>query len=372
MNAGMNFNDEDAEAGETPFSRRSRFFPASDFEGKPVPPLHWLVPDMIPGSTVTMLGGDGGAGKSLLAKMLGSAVATGGRWLGRDVAGGGVIFMSAEDDEAELQRRLDDIRQIDGQTFSELDRLTLRSLVGEDALLARLDKASGALVPTPLFTDLERLVDKEKPVLVVIDTLADVFPGNENDRTQARQFISQLRGLALRHECAVLLLAHPSLSGLNSGSGTSGSTGWNNSVRSRLYLERVIQDGYEANPDARILRTMKANYGRTGGEIAMTWRDGVFIADAAESGLDRMASGAKAERVFLRLLRLHLEQGRKVNPSGGPNYAAKVFAAHPDAEGCTKRAFGTAMEALLSSGKIAVQHEGPTSRRVTYLTESAP
>ncbi|WP_369675560.1 AAA family ATPase, partial [Enterococcus faecium] len=94
----------------------------------------------------------------------------------------------------------------------------------------------------------------ERPALVGLDTLADLHSGQENDRTTARQFIGLLRGLAIRHGCAVVLLAHPSLTGMASGSGLSGSTAWNASVRSRLYLERVVQDGYEADPDRRVLR----------------------------------------------------------------------------------------------------------------------
>jgi hypothetical protein len=49
----------------------------------------------------------------------------------------------------------------------------------------------------------------------------------------------QLRGLALETSSTALLLAHPSLSGMASGSGTSGSTAWSNSVRSRLYLTSI-------------------------------------------------------------------------------------------------------------------------------------
>lgn len=67
------------------------------------------------------------------------------------------------------------------------------------------------------------------------------------------------------------------------------------------------------NPGARVLTTKKANYGGIGGEIGMTWRNGVFLADKAETGLDRMAKGAKAERVFLKLLRLFDAQGRYVS-----------------------------------------------------------
>jgi RecA-family ATPase len=202
---------------------------------------------------------------------------------------------------------------------------------------------------------------------VVLDTLADLFPGNENDRAQARQFVGLLRGLAIKHGCALLLLSHPSLSGLNSGSGTSGSTAWNNSVRSRLYLERVIQDGYEANQDARLLSTKKVNYGRNGGEISVTWQGGVFVADAPETGLDRMAAGAKAERVFLKLLAAFTAQGRRVNGNGRPTYAPKMFAESAEAEGVTKRAFKAAMDALYNKGKIRNETTGPASRPVTYL-----
>lgn len=352
---------------DTALPRASRFFPASDLAGKAVPPRHWLAPGLVPSGTVTLLGGDGGTGKSLLALQLAYAVATDGTWLGRGVASGSALFISAEDDEAELHRRLGDVVQAEGGRIEDLDRLTLRSLAGEDALLAMLDRSTGALAASGLYAEIEARMGRDAPALVVLDTLADLFPGNENDRAQARQFIGLLRGLAIRHECAVLLLAHPSLSGLNSGTGTSGSTGWNNSVRSRLYLERVVQDGYEANPDARLLSTKKANYGRTGGEIAMTWRDGVFVADAPETGLDRKAASAKAERVFLKLLRAFTEQGRRVNGNGGATYAPKTFAESSEAEGCTKRALKAAMDSLYHARRIKNETTGPASRPVTYI-----
>ena len=48
-------------------------------------------------------------GKSLLALMLATAVSSGGSWLGRNVRRGRSIFLSAEDDDDELHRRLADI-----------------------------------------------------------------------------------------------------------------------------------------------------------------------------------------------------------------------------------------------------------------------
>lgn len=359
----------DAEIGRAAFvadQRASTFFCAVDLDGRSVPNRDWLVEDLAPTETVTLLTGDGGTGKSLLALQLAVAVASGSAWVGRKVDQGRVVYITAEDDADELHRRLVAVCRSADLRIADLDGLTLRSLAGEDALLANLHH-NGALTETPFFHELDDYLASVQPSLLVLDTLADLFPGNENDRAQARHFVGLLRGLALRHRCAVLLLSHPSLTGLNSGSGTSGSTAWSNSVRSRLYLSRVKDEAYEANPDARVLSTKKSNYGPVGQEVSLTWTDGAFVADAAETGLDRMAVNAKAERVFLKLLGLLREQGRNVSPNPSNSFAPAVFAKHPDAEGITKHAFAGAMEALLSSGKITIGVHGRGGSKKQHL-----
>ncbi|WP_417709776.1 AAA family ATPase [Roseibium aggregatum] len=350
--------------------RTSKFYSAAALKDKPVPIRPWLANNLIPLRQVTLLSGDGGTGKSLAALHLAVKVAAGLKnWLGNDIRGGRVIFLSAEDDEDELHRRLADIVRAEGIGFEALEGLTLRSLAGEDALLAIETKI--ALMESELFKELDARANEESPVLIVLDTLADVYPANENDRAKVRQFVGILRGLALKRNCAVLLLGHPSLTGLSTGSGSSGSTAWNNSVRSRLYLSRVIVNNYEPDPDVRILSTKKANYGRTGATYHLRWQEGVFVSEDLNKGMDEIAQGATAERVFLKLLAKYEAQGRRVNASGGTTYAPKVFAEHPDNEGVTKRAFATAMNKLLSDGFITVQHEGPPSRRVSYLEVKA-
>ncbi|WP_394153374.1 AAA family ATPase [Loktanella salsilacus] len=348
--------------------RKSRFYSAADLKGKPIKALDWAVDGMIPKKTVTLFSGDGGTGKSLLALQLSASVSAGAMWMGRRVATGPVIYMTAEDDNDELQRRINAISDASNIPLDAMKQLTLRSLAGEDALLA-ID-SQVALIQSELFNELEQRADAESPELIVIDTLADVYPANENDRAKVRQFIGILRGLALRQNCAVLLLGHPSLTGLNSGSGTSGSTAWNNSVRSRLYLSRITDNGFEADPDRRVMTTMKANYGRIGGETHMKWQNGVFVAEQAAQGLDAMAAGAKAQRVFMKLLKLYTAQGRQVNHAGGTRYAPKAFAEHPDNEGMTKRAFKGAMESLLASEKLVIKTTGPASRQTSYIAEA--
>ena len=346
-------------------ARDSQFYSAASLKGKPVPPRQWLVHGLVPQKTVTLFSGDGGTGKSLLALQLAVAVAAQTAWIGKTVNTGRAIFLSAEDDDDELHRRLDDILIAEGRGWDDVSGLTLRSLAGEDALLAV--ETQVALIQSALFEELDKRAAEEAPALIVIDTLADVYPANENDRAKVRQFVGILRGLALKRNCAVLLLGHPSLTGLNSGSGASGSTAWNNSVRSRLYLSRITDNGFEPDPDARVLSTKKANYSRTGGEINLKWEAGVFVAEAQPTGLDALAAGAKGERVFLKLLDALTAQGRYVSASPGPTYAPTQFASHPEAEGCAKRALKSAMDALFGRGEIVIASHGNGAKARSHI-----
>jgi len=330
------------------------FSPASDFAGLPVPVREWLVPEMVPYRQVTLLYGDGGTGKSLLALQLAAAVATGGDWAGRPLARQGVaLFLSAEDEAAELHARLDDICRAEGLDFAELTDLRIVSRVGGDSVLASPDQGKGTLIRSALYKRLDREMKEHRPALLVLDTLADLHSANENDRQQVRQFVGFIRRLALRHDCAVVVLAHPSKAGLSTGSADSGSTGWGNSVRSRLYLDRIRVDGIEPDSDARRLTVKKLNYGRTGHEVTLQWGQGAFWAEAADAGT-RIETEAKADAAFLAALAALTAQGRNVNHAAGANFAPSVLARLPEAAGQSKAALRGAMERLLGRGALRV------------------
>ena len=122
----VNFAAEKAKRTD-PKARKSQFFTATMLDGKEVPARNWLVPGLIPSGTVTLLTGDGGTGKSLLALQLATACALGKPWLGKTVAGDRALFVSAEDDEDELHRRLADVLEAEEASFADLDQLALRS-----------------------------------------------------------------------------------------------------------------------------------------------------------------------------------------------------------------------------------------------------
>lgn len=233
-------------------------------------------------------------------------------------------------------------------------------MAGEDALLATPDN-KGIIKPTELFIRLQKTALQIKPKLIVIDNSADVFGGNENDRSQVRQFITILRGLAITAETAVLLTSHPSLTGINSGSGLSGSTGWNNNVRSRMYFRKMTTDkGEEPDPDLRLLEVMKANYGPVGETITVRWKSGPFLPEAAMGTLDKAAADQAADNLFLRLLGKFQAQGRNVS-----HYkTAHTFA--PTAFGKRKE-LTEAMERLFAAGKIRADDYGRPSRPAARL-----
>ena len=345
---------------------------ASIFADAPVPERLWIVLNMIPDRTVTIVGGDGAVGKSTLMLQLAVAMVGGTPWIGTNPEQGPVAVVSAEDDIDELHRRVVAIGRGLGAKLADLTDLHFIPLAGKDAVMAAPEGRTNVVRETPIWRGLVAIVERFKPRLVIIDTRADVFAGNENDRSQARQFIGLLRGLAITKNLAIILIEHPSLTGLTSRTGTSGSTGWNNAVRSRLYLETIRDNqGEEISQDLRVLRVMKANYGPTGQELRLRWSDGCFILDGPTGGFEQLIAEAKAERVFLNLLASHNAQNRDVSDSPGSNYAPAIFAG-TGPERLTKDVLRGAMNRLFAVGRIRVEPFGPPSRRRKRLITEPP
>ncbi|WP_287322430.1 AAA family ATPase [Mesorhizobium sp.] len=341
----------------------------ANWHGLPVPPREWFIEDMIPMRQVTILNGDGGVGKSLLALQIAATSALAVDTLGLEPLAKPALYLGAEDGADEFQRRLADIVAHHGAGFDDLWRFRLLPLADRDALLCVPNRA-GIMKPTALWKRVVVTIQDIKPGLVVLDTAADLFGGDEIKRAQVRQFISMLRKVAMESDCAILLLAHPSVAGMQSGSGSSGSTAWNNSVRSRLYLTRP-EGKDDSDPDARVLTTKKINYGKVGNELRLRWQDGVFVLD---DGRPTAASGLlnkRADETFRSLLSAVNRTGQRVASTKGVNFAPAVLAARPDAEGVTKKQFEAAMQRLLAGGIIKVIWEGPPSKQRQRLIVAA-
>ena len=274
------------------------FINIAGWQDQAVPDRAWTVKDRIPMSNVTLLSGEGSIGKSILSLHLSTAVVLGRDWLGTMPEPGPALVVCCEDDTEELWRRFDLIFSHYGAAYTEFKNLYVMALAGEETLLAVPDR-SGLIQTTKLFGRIREAACDIRPKLIVLDNAADVFGGNENDRAQVRQFIGMLRSMAIAAGSGVLLTSHPSLTGISSGTGLSGSTAWNASVRSRLYFKRAkTEKDEEPEPDLRVLEVMKSNYGPAGETITLKWKNGLFLPVAGTTSLEKLAGRAGRRAVI--------------------------------------------------------------------------
>jgi RecA-family ATPase/5S rRNA maturation endonuclease (ribonuclease M5) len=346
------------------------FINIAAWHGQPVPERIWTVKDRIPSRAVTLLSGEGSIGKSILSMQLGVAVPLGRDWIGTLPEPGPTLIVNCEDDTNELWRRLDLIFRHYNAAYSEFKDLHLMALAGEETLMAAPDR-NGLIQPTKLFTRIREAACDIRPKLIVLDNAADIYGGNENDRAQVRQFIAILRGMAIAAGAGVLLTSHPSLTGISTGTGLSGSTAWNASVRSRLYFKRATTDrDEEPDPDLRVLEVMKSNYGPIGETITLRWKDGLFLPVGGVSNLDKIAAERRSEELFLKLLKQFTGQGRNTcDKFRASTYAPTLFAQEPAAreQGIRKADLEDAMRRLFAAEKIGLVSYGPPSKNTSKL-----
>jgi RecA-family ATPase len=240
------------------------------------------------------------------------------------------------------------------------------------AVLAVGDK-HGIMQPTPMFCSIKAAIVSVAPVLVVVDNVAATYAGNQNDRVMVRSYVNLFRSIAhLPSRPAVLLLDHPSLSGMTNGTGRGGNMDWRNAVRSALYLHSP-DDKAEADRGIRILETVKGNYAPPGGNPnRLQWVDGGLALEATPSSMHRLAKDADCEETFLRLLDERTGQGRDLSDKPSRTYAPKIFAELEGNGGFAKEAFARAMERLFHARKISLEQVGPPSDRRSRIIRTSP
>jgi RecA-family ATPase len=314
----------------------------------------------------------GGIGKTLLGLQLMAATALSSKWCGLPVEPCNSIGLFSEDDTTELHIRMDAIRQHYGVSWADLGNMHPVDATGQDNVLVRF-QSDGTMVPTARFAQLRNEAMDVKARLVVIDTAATCFSGNESDRGQVTQFVgTMLTKLAQDIDGAVLLNAHPSLSGLATGDLRSGSTAWNNSCRSRWGLARPEADDGKPLLDSpeRILTRRKANAASTGEAITMEWRNGVFVVPEKFS----VGTGSRkdqAEAAFLAAMKVKREHGLHVSAnSRAGNYAPKIIKHTPQATDFNMKELTEAMHNMMSRGRLRTAVYTHDSKQREELVEA--
>jgi hypothetical protein len=182
-----------------------------------IPHRQWIYGfDLVRGEP-TVLGSPGGVGKSSLAIGMSISIATGKELLGEKIRGSNdlkVLLINAEDSGTEIMRRvwafyLAHANKIAGQN---LDRLYVAG--ADDARVQRLsflrttDKNVSSLDKSG-FEVLETALDALRPDVIILDPLvAFCGGGNMNDNTVMSLVMRELKRLAAKFDCAILVVHH--------------------------------------------------------------------------------------------------------------------------------------------------------------------
>jgi RecA-family ATPase len=345
----------------------------STWDDEPRPEREWAILNRVPLRQAGLFSGEGGAGKSIIEMTKDVAHVTAKDWLGSLPEPGPAWYIGAEDDEKEIHIRFYDIAKHYSVTFKELidGGLKVLCMLGQDATLCSATGKSGKVEVTALYRRLYEEAADIKPKNISIDTLSRAFAGSELDRVQVYAFAMHMQALAMAANGSVTVLSHPSLQGINTGTGISGSTAWHGAFRFRQYLKGIRADGGEQpDGDLRELEFKKNQYGPLGETVVVRYGNGLFLPVAGMSGLDKIAREAKADGIFLDLLQRFAGEGRNVSDKQtSNNYAPATFAQEAEAkkQHLRKADLEASMRRLFADKKIHVENYGRPSRPTSRI-----
>jgi hypothetical protein len=199
----------------------------------------WLIAGIVPLGSVTLLAAAGGTGKTTLVYNWALHVALGSSWSGRRCIKGKSLLISADEPLTDTAEKL--------------------SVIGYQD--AGLQPGDISFWETWRFSNMQQLEDyirKERPTLVMIDSLTACLAGMNVDlaKSSAGDAIYGLRDMANAYRCSIVILHH-----LNKSGGLRDSTSFVDNVSEVVKLTRA-----EGNfdPNEFTLEWLKSRSGLTG------------------------------------------------------------------------------------------------------------
>jgi len=212
-------------AEETPARFKVQW--AKDIQ-RDVQPLEFLVNDLITKGSVNLLVGEGGSKKTWAALDLAACVAMGKPWLDFQTQQTTVLIVDEESGERRLKRRLYEV--LNGHlapgwesipiAFTSLSMTNLREPADVNAL--------------------QLLIEETGAGFVILDALADVMPGaDENSVRDVQPVFIHLRAIAECTGAAILVIHHS-----NKQNGYRGSTAIKGAIDLMLMVDSAAESKY--------------------------------------------------------------------------------------------------------------------------------
>ena len=227
----------------------------------------WMAYPFLPESEVTLLTGQGGAGKSFLLLQIGGLFAAGytdAELTQAELVGSNpynyfiqhgiapdhwsepqaVVYASYEDDMSEIRRRMNTL-------YNRFDWFTEKQSVIFDNFHPVSMRAAGCVwgpeigkhfqtrsQPTSAADQLKSFCKDKKAKLLMIDPLSAAFYGDENNKAEVYAFVHSWAEWGEANGTAVLISGHLPKSRESRRSGYSGTAAWEGAVRSLFTLDR--------------------------------------------------------------------------------------------------------------------------------------
>lgn len=241
--------------------------------------IDWVIEGLKP-STVGFLNGSGGQGKSRLIFQMLCSLATGIDFIGimKNLKKQKVSYITTEDDKDECSLRLKNIMRntnlntsaSNEEIINDLKKnLHIYSKTGNAPYLFRQGDYRGKFEPTENIKWLNDIASKSR--LVVLDPLSHfIGPLDENSNSDMGMFMSEIKGIASRNNCAILILHH-----MNKGAATNevsqnnsrGASSLVDTARLQLSLtpitEKQVEDLHIDEDDKKYFKALtitKGNY----------------------------------------------------------------------------------------------------------------
>jgi hypothetical protein len=215
-----------------------------------IPHRAWLYGVDLVRKDITLMASPGGAGKTSLALGMAACLATGKALLGEKIWGSDPLkslYINAEDSRVEMLRRACAFCQQHGISELELDRLHL--IGAEDPRVQgisflRAAGPSSSILDQAGFAQLEGLLISLRPDLIVLDPLIALCGGgNVNDNAVMSLVMRELKKLAMKYNCAILIVLHTTKGGdLSNANAISGASAIKDLARHAMMPVTMTED----------------------------------------------------------------------------------------------------------------------------------
>jgi RecA-family ATPase len=214
-------------------------------------PRKWVIDDFLPRNIVAALIAAGGSGKSYLAMNLAISVASGGILFNKFMPSkeGKVVFISGEDDIAELQRRLHwstsslpkHVVERIGKNINFVDLADTFEAFTEKNRAGEVHMTNSV---TNLISSIKESVGSEVD-LIIVDPVSRFRGGEENLAVDTTRFVQALQMFTSQLNATVLCLHHVNKGAKSNGTGQNnarGSSALVDGVRLVMELNQLSED----------------------------------------------------------------------------------------------------------------------------------